>query len=90
MNATTVRIGGGSLIGSLQEVARRVARLAEQRQRDEEILANAPEEFLDPIMSTLMRDPVLLPSSRTTVDRTTIARWAIKPPHFRGDISEFM
>lgn len=77
MNATTVRIGGGSLIGSLQEVARRVARLAEQRQRDEEILANAPEEFLDPIMSTLMRDPVLLPSSRTTVDRTTIARWAI-------------
>ncbi|XP_063624083.1 ubiquitin conjugation factor E4 A [Cydia splendana] len=72
--AVLVRIGGGSLIGSLQEVAQRVATLAEQRQRDEEILANAPEEFLDPIMSTLMLDPVTLPSSRTTIDRTTIAR----------------
>ncbi|XP_028165916.1 ubiquitin conjugation factor E4 A [Ostrinia nubilalis] len=72
--AVLVRIGGGGLIGSLQEVATRVGRLAEQRQRDEEILANAPEEFLDPIMSTIMMDPVVLPSSRTTVDRTTIAR----------------
>ncbi|XP_023937191.2 ubiquitin conjugation factor E4 A [Bicyclus anynana] len=72
--AVLVRIGGGGLITSLQEVAARVATLAEQRQRDEEILANAPEEFLDPIMSTLMQDPVVLPSSRTTVDRTTIAR----------------
>ncbi|XP_059052827.1 ubiquitin conjugation factor E4 A [Achroia grisella] len=72
--AVLVRIGGGSLIGSLQEVASRVSNLAEQRQRDEEILANAPDEFLDPIMSTIMLDPVILPSSRTTVDRTTIAR----------------
>lgn len=65
------------MIGSLEEVAERVAKIAEQRQRDEEMLANAPEEFLDPIMSTLMKDPVTLPSSRTTVDRTTIARYAI-------------
>ncbi|XP_052753244.1 ubiquitin conjugation factor E4 A [Galleria mellonella] len=72
--AVLVRIGGGSLIGSLQDVASRVSQLAEQRQRDEEILANAPDEFLDPIMSTIMLDPVILPSSRTTVDRTTIAR----------------
>ncbi|CAG5046070.1 unnamed protein product [Parnassius apollo] len=69
-----VRIGGGGLISSLQEVANRVSVIAEQKQRDEEILANAPDEFLDPIMSTLMLDPVILPSSRTTVDRTTIAR----------------
>ncbi|XP_045536745.1 ubiquitin conjugation factor E4 A [Papilio machaon] len=69
-----VRIGGGGLISSLQEVAGRVAALAVQRRRDEELLANAPDDFLDPIMSTLMLDPVTLPSSRTTVDRTTIAR----------------
>ncbi|XP_072949270.1 ubiquitin conjugation factor E4 A [Epargyreus clarus] len=68
------RIGGGGLISSLQTVAARVARAAVQRRRDEEILAHAPDEFLDPIMSTLMLDPVLLPSSRTTLDRTTIAR----------------
>ncbi|CAH0691866.1 unnamed protein product [Spodoptera exigua] len=72
--AVLARIGGGGLIGSLREVAACVQKFAVQRQRDEEILANAPEEFLDPIMSTLMMDPVILPSSRTTVDRTTIAR----------------
>lgn len=33
-----------------------------------------PDEFLDPIMSSLMMDPVILPSSRITVDRSTIAR----------------
>lgn len=37
-------------------------------------LEDAPDEFLDPIMSTLMSDPVILPSSHVTVDRTTIAR----------------
>lgn len=69
-----VRIGGGPLISSLREVAERVAKTAALRQCDEEALAGAPEDFLDPIMSTLMLDPVVLPSSRTTVDRTTIAR----------------
>lgn len=30
---------------------------------------DVPEEFLDPIMATLMRDPVRLPDSRAVVDR---------------------
>ena len=30
---------------------------------------DVPEEFLDPIMQTLMEDPVLLPDSRTVIDR---------------------
>lgn len=68
------RIGGGSLIADLQVVAAKVAELATHQQTEEEILAEAPEEFLDPIMSTLMLDPVILPSSRKTVDRSTIAR----------------
>ncbi|KAJ7134672.1 ubiquitin elongating factor core-domain-containing protein [Mycena epipterygia] len=38
----------------------------------EEDLGEIPEEFLDPLMFTVMRDPVLLPSSRTIVDRSTI------------------
>lgn len=38
------------------------------------LTAEAPEEFLDPLMMTLMVDPVLLPSSRTIVDRSTIAQ----------------
>ncbi|BEI85504.1 hypothetical protein CcaverHIS002_0509050 [Cutaneotrichosporon cavernicola] len=31
-----------------------------------------PDEFLDPLMATLMKDPVILPVSRVTVDRSTI------------------
>jgi ubiquitin conjugation factor E4 A len=35
---------------------------------------DAPDEFLDPLMANLMEDPVILPNSRTVVDRSTIAR----------------
>jgi len=38
----------------------------------EEELGEIPDEFLDPLMSTLMEDPVILPSSKITVDRSTI------------------
>lgn len=63
------------MIGELQDVAQKVSRLASQNEEDEEMLGDAPEEFLDPIMSTLMIDPVILPSSKQIVDRTTIARY---------------
>ncbi|KAJ8924936.1 hypothetical protein NQ315_001099 [Exocentrus adspersus] len=69
-----VRIGGGPLIGELKEVADRVAQKAQEYKANEEAMMEAPEHFLDPIMSTLMTDPVILPSSKQTVDRTTIAR----------------
>ncbi|KAF8964409.1 ubiquitin elongating factor core-domain-containing protein [Flammula alnicola] len=38
----------------------------------EEDLGEVPDEFLDPLMFTVMRDPVLLPSSKTILDRATI------------------
>ncbi|WVR06923.1 hypothetical protein IAU60_003959 [Kwoniella sp. DSM 27419] len=31
-----------------------------------------PDEFLDPLLSTLMKDPVILPVSRVVIDRSTI------------------
>ncbi|CAI9109777.1 OLC1v1009673C1 [Oldenlandia corymbosa var. corymbosa] len=40
----------------------------------EAALGEIPEEFLDPIQYTLMRDPVILPSSRITIDRPVIQR----------------
>ena len=61
-------------MGDLSEVGERVARLGRQEKTEEALLEGAPEEFLDPIMSTLMHDPVILPSSRITIDRATIAR----------------
>ncbi|XP_016964344.1 ubiquitin conjugation factor E4 A [Drosophila biarmipes] len=69
-----VRIGGGQLIGDLSEFAVKVARMGTQYKEEQELLADAPEEYLDPIISTLMTDPVVLPSSKVTVDRSTIAR----------------
>jgi len=52
-------------MGSLQEA-------------EDEALANVPEDFLDPIMGDLMRDPVVLPSSGKIVDRATIARHILR------------
>lgn len=69
-----VRIGGAQLIGELQEVAVKVQQKALEQQENEEVIAEAPDHFMDPIMSTLMLDPVILPSSKATVDRSTIAR----------------
>lgn len=69
------RIGGASLIVGITNIAQRVSELAIQQSNDEELLlTEAPENFLDPIMSTLMIDPVILPSSKINVDRSTIAR----------------
>lgn len=31
-----------------------------------------PDEFLDPLMFTVMEDPVILPSSKISIDRSTI------------------
>lgn len=40
----------------------------------EAVLGEIPDEFLDPIQYTLMKDPVILPSSRITIDRPVIQR----------------
>lgn len=69
-----VKIGGGALIAEIAQVAENVAQQALQHRATEDAVQEAPEEYLDPIMSTLMLDPVTLPSSKQIVDRTTIAR----------------
>jgi U-box domain len=40
----------------------------------------APTEFLDPITSALMRDPVIMPASRQIIDRPTILRHLMTDP----------
>ncbi|XP_030377001.1 ubiquitin conjugation factor E4 A [Scaptodrosophila lebanonensis] len=69
-----IRISGGQLIGDMSEFAIKVQKMSAQYKEEQELLADAPEEYLDPIISTLMTDPVVLPSSKVTVDRSTIAR----------------
>lgn len=43
-------------------------------EQDEEDLGDIPDEFLDPLMGELMQDPVILPTSKTIIDRSTIKR----------------
>ncbi|XP_020142294.2 ubiquitin conjugation factor E4 A isoform X2 [Microcebus murinus] len=64
----------GNMIVAFNNLAEKIKSLADLQQQEEETYADACDEFLDPIMSTLMCDPVMLPSSRVTVDRSTIAR----------------
>lgn len=61
-------------ISSFGEFGQKLKSLEKSVQREEELMADVPEEFLDPIMGTLMVEPVILPTSSTTVDRAVIAR----------------
>uniref|UniRef100_A0A0K2VHY9 Ubiquitin conjugation factor E4 A n=1 Tax=Lepeophtheirus salmonis TaxID=72036 RepID=A0A0K2VHY9_LEPSM len=68
------RIGKVQLCEELNVVGEKISKLANEKREEEELFANAPDEYLDPIMSILMRDPVTLPDSGQIVDRSTIAR----------------
>lgn len=61
-------------VENLEELARKVKEEAKNSDDSERFMKEAPEEFLDPIMSTLMKEPVILPSSGKVVDRSTIAK----------------
>ena len=45
-----------------------------QLQRREELLEEAPEEFLDELTGELMSDPVMLPNSLMILDRSNVER----------------
>jgi len=47
---------------------------------DEELYEDAPDEFLDPLMSEFMTDPVILPTSNNIVDRATIQQHLLNDP----------
>lgn len=53
-----------------------MAKVAEKRRGAEEEedmeYGDAPDEFLDPLMYTIMKDPVTLPTSKVNIDRSTI------------------
>jgi len=51
-----------------------------EREEDEQGLGDVPDEFLDPLMATLMKDPVILPTSGTVIDREVIERHLLSSP----------
>lgn len=70
-----MRIGeDGRVIQEFIELGRKAKTAASEAMDAEAALGEIPDEFLDPIQYTLMMDPVILPSSRITVDRPVIQR----------------
>ena len=60
-------------ISRFDELAEHVRLVAAQAEEEEADLGEIPDEFLDPVMYTLMTDPIKLPSGGT-MDRSNILR----------------
>lgn len=71
---TLIKISGGDLITEIIEFSMKITNIEQRQKANDEALVNPPDDFLDPILSILMKDPVILPSSKVTVDRSTISR----------------
>lgn len=70
-----IRIGeDGRIIQEFVELGAKAKAAAAEALDAENALGDIPDEFLDPIQYTLMKDPVILPSSRVTLDRPVILR----------------
>eukprot|EP01122_Echinamoeba_exundans_P013130 TRINITY_DN5679_c0_g1_i1.p1 TRINITY_DN5679_c0_g1~~TRINITY_DN5679_c0_g1_i1.p1 ORF type:complete len:1180 (+),score=276.71 TRINITY_DN5679_c0_g1_i1:327-3866(+) len=67
-------------LGTYRGFLSEVSQSATKEKFDQDQLGDIPDEFLDSIMSTLMRDPVKLPSSGQIVDRSTIERHLLSDP----------
>lgn len=64
----------------MERLGARVAEAKASEMDDEEMLGDVPDEFLDPIQYTLMKDPVKLPTSGVTLDKATIMRHLLSDP----------
>eukprot|EP00057_Strongylocentrotus_purpuratus_P016500 XP_011670974.1 PREDICTED: ubiquitin conjugation factor E4 A-like [Strongylocentrotus purpuratus] len=62
------------MIEKMREFAEKVKALSETNEMEQEMFADAPDEFIDPLTFNIMEDPVSLPTSDMNIDRSTIAR----------------
>lgn len=60
------------IISKLVEFGENAEKQRVEDENEELELGEIPDEFLDPLMFTLMEDPVILPSSKVSIDRSTI------------------
>jgi len=66
------------MIMQLNQFAMKVKEAARALENMETNMGDVPEEFLDPVLGTIMNDPVTLPNSNVTLDRTTIVRHLLR------------
>ncbi|KAH0613172.1 uncharacterized protein H6S33_009552 [Morchella sextelata] len=67
-------------IAALAKLAAMVEETKRREEEGEEELGEIPDDFLDPLMATLMEDPVILPSSKVSIDRQTIKVHLLSDP----------
>ncbi|KIW46383.1 uncharacterized protein PV06_02057 [Exophiala oligosperma] len=68
----------------LNKWARLIEKIKKAKEEDEAAdadLGDIPDEYLDPLMYTLMEDPVRLPVSKIVIDRSTIRSHLLSDPH---------
>jgi ubiquitin conjugation factor E4 B len=63
-----------------ENLQKKVAAAKAEDEAAEKDLGEIPDEFIDPVMATLMEDPVILPTSRIIVDRSSIRSHLLSDP----------
>lgn len=58
-----------------------VAEAKAAEEEEEADFEDAPDDFMDPLMATLMEDPVILPMSKAVMDRSTIRSHLLSDPN---------
>ncbi|KAI4612407.1 hypothetical protein J4E80_007140 [Alternaria sp. BMP 0032] len=64
-----------------ENMSERIKTAKEQADMVEADLGEIPDQYLDPILASLMEDPVTLPVSKQIVDRGTIQAHLLSDPH---------
>lgn len=64
-----------------QSMAAHIKTAKDQADMEEADLGDIPEQYEDPLMASLMEDPVTLPISKQIVDRSTIQSHLLSDPH---------
>ncbi|CAJ0762983.1 24042_t:CDS:10 [Entrophospora sp. SA101] len=67
-------------IKKLEKFVNEVEEVIREEAADEKELGDIPDEFMDPIMCQIMKDPVTLPESKQIVDRSTITTHLLSDP----------
>ncbi|ODV90685.1 hypothetical protein CANCADRAFT_2415 [Tortispora caseinolytica NRRL Y-17796] len=67
-------------IAQLKQLADTVESIKQSDIMEEEELGDVPDEYLDPLVFTLMKEPVILPASKVTLDLSTIKSHLLSDP----------
>uniref|UniRef100_A0A5S6QIK5 Ubiquitin conjugation factor E4 B n=1 Tax=Trichuris muris TaxID=70415 RepID=A0A5S6QIK5_TRIMR len=85
-------IKSNSKVEQLRLLAQKAHAVWKKRKQEDMVFSDVPSDFMDPVMGTLMRDPVKLPSG-SIMDRTVITRHLLNTqtdPFTRQPLNENM